>query len=292
VQAGSEPTASYRVVTPGYFAAVGIPLLSGRDVTASDRADGTAVVVVSRALADQAWPGRDPIGRRITFDPLDRRAPWYTVVGIVGDVHSSSLEHTPEPSGYVSFAQANFGHFGDWGMDIVVRTAGDPSPTVAAARRVLRAIAPTIPLYDARPLSELIAGDLARRRAMMVLLVGLATIVMALLCLGLYGIVALGVARRRAEFGLRMALGAEPGSVWLSVLVRGLSLAGVGLMIGLPSAALVSRMLQGLLYGTQPIDSVTFAGVAVTLLAIAAAASFLPAYRGARVDPMEALRSQ
>jgi predicted permease len=288
---GTAPTAGYRVIAPGYFSTMGIPLVHGRAVDARDRAGADPVVVVSRALAERAWPGARAIGQRISFEPLRPDKHWYTVVGVVADVHTSGLADAPEPLAYVSLGQARFGHFGDWGMDVVVRTRRDAAAVLADARRELRAVAPSIPLFDGRPLAGLVARDLARRRVLVRLIGVFAATAYVIAALGLYGVIAYGVARRRPELGLRMALGAERGHVWRAVVRRSVILAAAGAALGLGAAALAGRALAAQLYGVTVLDPTTFLAVGAALLVVAGIAAGAPALRAARVSPLEALRS-
>jgi putative ABC transport system permease protein len=288
---GREPTAIYRVITSDYLSTMGISLVSGRGIENTDRADVRPVVVVSRALAERGWPGASPLGRRITFQPGDSTAVWYTVVGIVSDVRTSGLADEPAPMAYVSFAQAGFGHFSDWGMDVVVHTRSAQSAVIVAARRTLEALAPGIPLFEPRPLTDLVARDLARRRFLVLLLGVFAATAMTLAGLGLYGVVAYGVAQRRGELGLRMALGAGSVQVWRSVVARSLALAALGVAGGVPAAAVAGRLMTALLYGVTPLDPATFVAVSGAVLLIAGVAGGVPAFRASHVSPMEALRN-
>jgi len=289
---GREPSASYRVVTSGYFHAIGIPLLDGRGIDVRDNAAGQRVVVISRSLANQAWPHSEAIGHRITFDPHTPGAPWYTVVGVVGDVHTSGLADAPEALAYVALPQATFGFFGDWGMDMVLRTTGGTDAAVAVARHDLHELAPDIPLFQVRPLDALLTKDLARRRLLMALIVAFAVTAALLAGLGLFAIVANGVTQRRRELGLRLALGANAARIRREVLWQGLKVAGLGLAIGLSAAAAVSRLLGTLLFQVRPGDLGTYGAVGALLLAVTLFASWLPARRASRVDPIDALRSE
>jgi putative ABC transport system permease protein len=291
VEKGREPIAEFRVVAGPYFKTLGIPLLRGRPLGDDDREDSERVIVVSRTFAKHAWPASDPIGRRVTFDPGESRAPWYTVVGVVGDVHSAGLADAAEALAYVPFAQARFGHFGDWGMDVVVHSQRPIAEVLASATRALQSLAPTLPVFDARTLHALVGRDLARRRLLMLLLGAFALCGVLLSGLGLYGVVSYSVSQRRAEIGVRMALGADRGALVRSVLVRGVALAGMGVAIGLAAALATSRLLAGLLFGIPALDPVTFIVVPQVLLAVAVVASMVPAYRSTRVDPAETLRA-
>jgi putative ABC transport system permease protein len=289
-ESGREPTASYRVVLPGYFAAMDVPLLRGRALDASDEHGNADVTVVSKSFADRAWPGADAVGRRVTFDPNAPTVTWYTVVGVVGDVHTDGLANAAEPLAYVPFTRARFGHFGDWGMDVVVDTRLSDRETMAAARAVLHALAPSLSLYDAKPLVSLVDDALAMRRVLVTLIGALALVAAILSALGIYGVVAYSVTQRRAEFGLRMALGANSGVVLRMVMRRGASVGAVGAAVGTGIAAVSSRAIAGLLYGIGALDGMTFVLVSVALLFIALVATLLPAVRAMRIDPVEAMR--
>ncbi|MEO7963890.1 MAG: ADOP family duplicated permease, partial [Gemmatimonadaceae bacterium] len=171
---GTAPTASYRVITPGYFSTTEISVLKGRAIEQRDRDNAELVVVVSRAFADRAFIGERAIDRRITFDPQAPIPRWYRIVGIVGDVHTRGLADAPEPLAYVSLGQARFGHFGDWGMDVVMHTRSDAGVAIAGARRELREVAPSIPMFEERPLGDLVVRDLGRRRVLLRLLAAFA----------------------------------------------------------------------------------------------------------------------
>jgi putative ABC transport system permease protein len=288
---GHEPSANYRVVTANYFKVMQIPIVKGRAIDAGDRASTQLVTVVSRTLAERAWPGRDPIGQRISFAPERADAPRYTVVGVAGDVHTRGLADPLNALAYVSFGQAHFGHFNDWGMDVVLQSSVAPNAAIEIVRRELRGLAPTLPLFSGRPLSDLVARDLATRRLLLVTLGAFALTAVLLAAIGLYGVVAYGVAQRRPELGLRIALGAQSAGVAWSIVRRGLALTSAGLVAGLLMAAALARLLSGFLYGVRPIDPVTFGAAALGLLLVAVVASAVPAWRAMRVDPMTALRS-
>ncbi|MEO7963975.1 MAG: FtsX-like permease family protein, partial [Gemmatimonadaceae bacterium] len=231
------------------------------------------------------------IDRRITFDPQAPIPRWYRIVGIVGDVHTQGLADAPEPLAYVSLGQARFGHFGDWGMDVVMHTRNGAGVAIAGARRELREVAPSIPMFEERPLGDLVVRDLGRRRVLLRLLAAFAATAYLIGALGIYGIVAYDVTRRRAELGLRMALGAGRGRVWGSVVLQSVSLAAAGTVIGLAVAAAGSRALAALLFGVRPLDPVTFTMVGAALVLVAAATAWVPAFRASRVSPLEALRA-
>jgi putative ABC transport system permease protein len=288
----ARPTAVYRVITSGYFATMGLTLLRGRDVAPNDRAETRKVVIVSRRLAERAWPRADPIGRRISFAPNEPTAPWYTVVGVVSDVHSAGLHEDASPAAYVSLPQATFGHFSDWGMDVVIHTGLDANAAISAARRALASVSSTFPLFDPRPVADLVARDLARRRALMILLGAFAITAAALAGLGLYGVVSFTVTQRRPELGVRMALGADGNRMLRAVVGQSVRIAMLGVVIGLPFAAVTVRLMAGLLFDVSPLDPSAFALAATALVLLAAVAAWVPAVRASRVSPMEALRNE
>jgi putative ABC transport system permease protein len=292
-QPGQEPDTYFRTVTPGYFTTLGIPLVAGRVLGRGDVAGAPGAVVISRAMAAASWGDDDPLGARITFDdPDEPHALWYTVVGVVGDVRASDLETAGQPMAYATFAQSRFGHFGNWGMDLVVRTAGDPLALAAAVRGQVRALDPTLPAFAVRSMAEVVGGALAARRVNALLVGLLAAVALGLAAVGLYGVIAYSVSRRRHEIGLRMALGATPGAVVGRVVGRGMALVAAGVALGLAGAALATRLLASLLYGVGATDPATYAAVALLLAAVALLACAVPARRAARVDPAAAFRAE
>ncbi len=284
---------SFNTVSPGWFRAMGIPLLAGRDFTDGDD-DAVAVrLVVDRAFARRHFPGEADdaaVGRRLF---LGRATTPYEIVGVVGEVRHAALATEPAGLVYLCSLQRTVP-----GMTMVLRTAdpgaGSP-PSLALAGEVRRRVAaldPDQPVARLETLDEVVARSLADRRFTL-LLVGLfAAVALVLAALGLFGVLAQAVGRRTGEIGLRMALGAERRSVVGLVVGRGLALTAAGLAIGIGVAAAATRLLAGLLYGVRPTDPLTFAAIAVLLAATALAASYLPARRAAGVDPLDALRRE
>jgi predicted permease len=276
------PVASWRIVTPGYFTALGIALQRGRTFDASDLPDGPRAVVVSEALARQAFPGEDPLGRQLTV--ASGRV--LTIVGVVRDVRVLQVDSAPRPTMYFSHTQVPI-----QGMWITARTSGDPSALADALRRELAALDPTIPLAQVQPLARLVSNATAQPRLTVLVFALFATAALALATVGLYGLISFGVAQRTREIGVQLALGAQPPRVVRQVLGHGVRLAAAGVALGVVLAYGAVGALRAILFETKPTDAPTFAAVATLLLAVAAAASALPARRAARLDPVAALRN-
>ena len=285
---GNLPMLFYQVVTPGYLPAMGIPVVRGRGLEASDRAGAPDVVLVNEAMVRRFWPNEDPIGKRIGYPwPSE----WLTVVGVVGDAREGGLALDVEPAIYRPFHQAP-----EAAMSIVVRVdagrgAAGATDAVNAVRSVVAAIDPAVPVSEIRTMEQRVADDVARPRVTASLLLSFAIIALALGAVGIYGVIAYAVGRRTREIGLRMALGARRIDVVGMVLRESAVLAGSGIAIGIAGAVFATRALRSLLYGVEPGDPMTLAMVSVVLAAVALGASWLPARRAARVDPAVALQS-
>jgi putative ABC transport system permease protein len=285
--AGEAPTTDVRPVTPGFFRTMGIPHLAGRDIAASDRSDTQRVAVVSETLARRHFPGENPIGRRLSvFIGPPGGGPW-EIVGIVGDIKMTSLEGDIRPAVYVPHTQLALGL-----MTLLVRTEQDPLSLVPTMRHGVHSLDPELPLADVMTMQEVVAATLARPRTVAVLLTAFALMALVLAGVGVYGVMAYSVAQRIQEIGVRMALGATPGSVFRLVLGQAVRLVVAGVAAGLVAAAAATRLLETLLYETEPLDLATFAATVIVLVAVALLASYVPARRGTRVAPVEALRSE
>jgi predicted permease len=284
---GDEPSASYRRTLPGYFRTMEIPLLRGRDFAPEDGTGDAAVVIVNEALVRRAFPdGSDPIGRRIKVG-TGPTEPWLTIVGVVGDVRNVGLATAPRLATYEPHPQRPWTT-----MTIVVRTAGDPMSVVGPLREMVRRAGGEIPVYDITTMPRRIAASLRGRRFTLLLLGAFAGTALVLAAVGLYGVVAYGATRRTREFGVRMALGARGSAIARLVLRQGATLVAIGVAIGLPAAALLTRTMRALLYDVAPSDPVTLAAVSALLLGVALLAAWLPAHRAATTDPVEALRHE
>ncbi|MBV9879306.1 MAG: ABC transporter permease [Gemmatirosa sp.] len=289
-----EPSAVFRVVRPGYFQAMHVPLLGGRDVSGADLAQRAPVVVVSERMARRHWPGESALGRRISIDD-GHDAPWYTIVGVVQDVQQGdwSEPHTEEmyfpalPPGNGAPSLLN-----PASMTLVVRTTADAAAMASAVERVVRALDRDVPVSDVITLEQALAEHVTQPRFYVVLLGGFAAIAVVLAAVGVYGVIGYSVTRRTREIGIRLALGASRGAPFRLVVGQGMRLAVGGGAIGLLAAFAATRYLRSLLFGVQPTDPITFALVALLLGAVALAACCVPAWRASRVSPMTALRAQ
>jgi putative ABC transport system permease protein len=277
--------ASYLVSTPGYFRALQIPLVAGRTFTDQDSDKSPMVVVVNETMARRYWPGESPVGKRITIW-RDEKFP-REIVGVVGDTRS----RPGEPAGaqmYVPYAQdANWGS-----LSLVVRSSVAPASLVAAARNEIHALDKAIPVYNTRPMSDVVAAAHADRRASTLLVGAFALLALLLSLVGIYGVTAYYVTQRAHEFGVRMALGAQARHVLKLVMGQSLRLTLGGLALGICGALALTRLLESLLYEVKPTDPVTFAAAAALLGGVALLACLLPARRATKVDPMIALRAE
>jgi predicted permease len=273
--------ANFRFVSPGYWAAMGIPLEQGRFITASDR--GRAVGVISERAARFLWPGQDPIGKRVGGCGDSEGRP-LEVVGVASDVRAG-MEKEPPPIIYAGYWDASFGS-----RSFVVRTQADAAPVMIAVRAVLRSLDPDVPLPPAASMERIVDESVAPRRFQMELAVAFAMTALALASLGVYGVISFAVARRTPEIGIRIALGARAPRLAAMVLRQGMTPVLIGFGAGLACALLVGRFIAGQLYGVAARDPFTISAVAAILLGAAAAACWIPARRAMRVDPQTALR--
>jgi predicted permease len=275
-------------VSPDYLRVMGIPLVTGRELTDADREGTPLVGIIDREAAREFWSGEDPIGKRIKFVA---GKDWITVVGVAGNVTRDSLNSTPQPSIYLPALQTSFNdRLGT--MHIVVRTDLEASAIAPSLRAAVAAVNPNVPVGAVQSLDDLVSASAARPRFTMFLLATFAALALLLGAVGIYGVIAYTVTRRTREIGVRMALGAKAGDVLGMVLREGGRLAALGVGIGIIGALAASRLLAGFLYGVTPSDPTVFISVSLLLGAAALLASLIPALRAARVDPLVALRSE
>lgn len=289
---GVNPMTSVRTVTPGYFRTLGIPLLRGRDFGPDDRLGGEMVVVVDEAAAERLWPGAaaaggDVIGRRFKLKSPTGATGWLKVVAVVGDVRFYGPEQPAPPQVYLPLGQASAPF-----MTYVLQSEGDPSGLASAARVAIREVDPDQAIFRALTLSSSLADTLAWRRFYTVLLGLFAAVALTLAATGLYSVISFSVAQRTREIGIRMSLGARAATVLQLVLSQGLRLALAGLAVGLLIAFFAGRFIRSLLYGVESLDLLTFVAVSSLVLGLAALASFLPARRATKVDPVISIRSE
>jgi putative ABC transport system permease protein len=280
------PDAENRQVTPGWFAAMGIPLAQGRLIESSDDQKAPRVLVVNEAFVKRFLPKGDAIGKRIRLGKLTAEFPWATIVGVVSDVRGYALDEPPQPTMYWPVAQIR----STPSLTVVVRTDGDPAALASTVRDAIAEIDPAQPVYDLRTLDQLVARSLGQRRFTLTLMVLFGVIALLLSAIGIYGVMAFAVTQRTQEIGIRMALGASALDVLKMVVGSGMFLAAIGVAVGLIGAFALTRLMASLLFGVSPTDLVTFGLVTAGLLTVALLACYIPARRATKVDPLVALR--
>lgn len=286
-----QPVAEYRTADPGYFRASGIPLLSGREFSATDVREAGRVVILNKTLADRLFPGLDPVGRRVAWTGdvlkfIGVSGDWRTVVGIVGDTKDGGLDQAPTPVNFIPFAQGDFPSGG-----LVIRSTVDPSGLATAARAIVHTIAPDQPIENVLPLESVRDESVGPRRLNALLVGSFGLLALVIAAIGIAAVLAFSVSARTNEIGIRMSLGADPGRVQRMILGEGGLLVGLGLVAGAGGAVALARSIEGLLYGVAPRDPITLAGVVVLMGAIGLAACWIPAARASRIDPATAFRT-
>jgi putative ABC transport system permease protein len=283
---GEQLEVHYRVVTPGYFRTMKIPLRAGRELSGQDNARTQPVAMVNQTMASKHWPGEDAVGKRIRLGP-NPNSPWITIAGVVGDARNFGLENDALPEAYLPNLQAPTGR-----MRLVVRTAVEPQGLVAAVKEAVRSVDKDMPFSQVTTLEQLMAKSVAQRRLSLSLLGVFALIALAMAAAGIYGVMSYTVTMRAHEFGVRVALGAQAADVLKLVVGLGMKLALAGVAIGLLASFALTRLLANLLYGVSATDPPTFIAVATALVMAALVACLLPARRATKVDPMIALRHE
>ncbi|HEX6999933.1 MAG TPA: ABC transporter permease [Gammaproteobacteria bacterium] len=281
-----------RAVSPGYFDALGVPLLRGRDFDERDAPGAPLAVIISESLARAHWPDGDPLGQRLKLGPPRSESPWYTVVGIVGDVRQMALDQPPRPQLYFPLAQVPSMFPFLWPQHLLVRAEGDPMALAGAVRAAVWSVDPNQPVAAVRSMEQVFDAQLANRNLQMTLVSGFAALALVLASVGLYSVLSYTVALRTSEIGVRMALGAQRRNVIGAVLRSAAKLAACGVALGIAGAFGIARLLSSFLFGVSPTDALTFTAVPALLLGVALLAAYVPARRAARVDPLEALRAE
>ena len=294
VRPGEAPVATYRVVFPGYFGTMRIPVLRGRDIEQSDDLRSTGVVVINDYMAQRYWPGEDPIGKRITLDDAAKNPSWLTVVGVVKNTVRSNWASPPEEEIFLPYLQSR-AHLENPSapyayLTLVIRTSGDPASAAPAIREAVHSLNKNVPLSEVQTMDHVVAEATGESRFYVVLLGAFAVVSLVLAAVGIYGVMTYAVARRTREIGIRMALGAQRRDVLGLIVFNGVLPAVGGLAVGVGGALALTRLMATLLYGVQPSDPLTFTAVVLLLSSVAIAACYWPGRRATGVDPVVALR--
>ena len=287
-----QPRAYYRTASSGYFAALGIPLLRGRVFDERDNQSTPKVAIINQLAARRYWPGKNPIGTRV-LSGLDEDQ-WSTIIGVVGDVKHIGLDAGTDPEMYYHYLQIppEAMNLAEGTVAFAIRTSADPARMTSAVRQELRTLDPTLPVFNVQTMQDLLYGSVAQPRFRTFLISMFAVLALVLAALGLYGVVAYSVSQRTTELGIRMALGAQPGSILKLVVFHAAGLAAIGLAIGIVATLAGSRMVSRFLFGVSTSDPITLAITCLIILLVAVTASLVPALRAAKVDPAIALRAE
>ncbi|HKX32999.1 MAG TPA: ABC transporter permease, partial [Blastocatellia bacterium] len=287
----ARSAAHFQMVSPTYFSVMKIPLLKGRSFTEQDRSGGAAVAIINQTMANRFFNNQDPLGKRLLIEALvpgrnelGAAVPW-EIVGIIGNVKESSLEAEGASEIYVPFSQSPQPN-----SALVVRTTGEPTQLTGAVQQAIGAVDKDQPVTEIKSMEQVLAQSLAGRRFSTQLLIAFAAIAMVLAAVGIYGVISYSVAQRTHEIGIRMALGAGSGEVFKLILKQALKLASIGVVIGLIGAFALTRLISGLLFGISAADPATFGLISILIVGVASAASYFPARRAMKVDPIVALR--
>src|SRR6266404_2725324 len=275
----------HKTITADYFRAMGIQLLSGRFFDSSDNAKGAQTIIVNEAFARRCFLDEETVGKQVKFARPSEQGTWETIVGVVRNEKQDSLGADAKPEAYKSQLQE-----ASAGMTLVVRTEGDPRPLIAAVREEIRALDKDLPPYNIKTMSDVLFESLARERFTTLLLMVFAALALVLASIGIYGVMSYSVTQRTHEIGIRLAIGAQTSDIFRQVVGQALRLAGIGVAVGLAGAFALTRLMASLLYGVSTTDPLTFALIAALLAGVSLLASYIPARRATRVDPMIALR--
>lgn len=281
-KSGEAPVAEFRLITPDYFHAIGIPLIKGRPFDEHDNQQAPVSILINETLARRFFSGEDPIGKRLlVYDDQP-----HEIIGVVGDARQWGLDKPPDPEIYFSYGQVTFSE----NTTLVVRTTADPAALSEGVRRVVREVNPNAPVYVVKTMTQVLNDSTAQRRFQTVLMTSFAALALLMAAIGLYGVISYSVSQRVQEIGIRMALGAQRIDVLKMVLWQGFKLALAGIILGVIASLLLSRVLASLLFGVSATDLLTFASVSVLLSVIALLACYIPARRATKIDPLVALR--
>lgn len=279
--------ARYHMATPGYFRALRVPLVSGRLFNEGDGAKAPPVVIINRAMAERYWPGEDVVGKRMTFEDAPKETDWMRIVGVVGDIKDQPNSPRAEPGFWWPELVAP-----NPNMSIVMRSSGNPELLADALRNEVKRLDPTLAVADVQVMDRIVETSVATPRFAFVLVGMFAGLAILLAAIGTYGVIAYSVSQRTAEFGLRMALGAQQSGVLRLVLTQAVKLTLAGTILGIAVSLVLARVLKTLIFNVSPTDPVTYAAVGLIVVAVALIACYIPAYRATQADPMNALRSE
>jgi predicted permease len=282
VPPGQRPVAIWNGVTPGYFQTYGVPLLRGRDFSWADDGKAPKVIIVSQSLARRFWPGEDAIGKHLTFTRF--QVP-FEIVGIAGDTRTNGLQSDPGMVLFTSYAQWTFPS-----MALTLRTDGNPAGFAKVAAAQIQAVDKDLPVTNVQTVDALMDTQLTQQRQTMFLIGGFAAVALLLALIGLYGVMAYTVAQRHTEIGIRQAIGAQRGDILRLVFGQAVRLSLVGIAAGGIAALALTRLISQMLFQVSPTDPVIFGGIALLFLTVAMLATYIPAWRATRVDPLEAMR--
>ena len=286
---GSFPHPDVHIVSPAYAGVLGVRLLRGRVFTDMDKENAPGVALINERVAQRFFATRDPVGKRFMFDhPSSKRSPqWLTIVGVVGDTKLYGLANPARLEVYVPFRQTVTGS-----MTLVVKSASDPAALLSEIRGAIASIDKDQPVVAIATMRQLVRDSVSARRITFIVLGSFSALALVLAAIGIYGVISYSVAQRTQEIGIRIALGARPGVVLRMVIVQGAKIAGAGILIGLVASFALTRLMTNLLFSVSPADPATFTAVTVALAVIAMLASYIPARRTLRVNPMSALRCE
>jgi putative ABC transport system permease protein len=280
---GVYDVTNYRPVSADYFETVGIPIVRGSSFVLGDTEDSPLVVIINRSMARTWWNQQNPVGQRVRFG--DQK--WRTIVGVVGDVHHEALDTEAEPEMYVPYGQVPNA---EARPTIVVRTSIEPASVTSALRKAVSEVDANVPMDQIETMTQIVYGSVAQSRFRTAMSVMFALLALFVAAIGLYGVMSYSVSQRTREFGIRLALGASRGAILRAVLAKAVKLVSIGICLGLAGAVLLTRLIASLLYGVTPFDLFTLAIVSLLLAVVALVASYVPALRGANVNPMDCLR--
>jgi putative ABC transport system permease protein len=287
VPTGADIEVPLDAISPNYFRVMGIPLLRGREFDDRDVDGATPVVIINQTFARRFFSDEDPIGKRFVYGSPDPKNPWITIVGVVADMRRTGFDKAARPETFLPEAQNP-----DNGLTIVARTTSDPVAFAGTLRSEVWSIDKDQSVYDIKTMQQTLAEMMSQRRFNMLLLGVFAGVALTLAAVGIYGVISYSVTQRTHEIGIRIALGAQSGDVLKLVVGQGMTLGLIGVVIGLFAAIVLTRLMSSLLFGVSATDAITFGATAIVLTGVALVASFVPARRAIKVDPMVALRCE